>query len=72
MEKLSLIFPHKNDIILIMKTTFKIINGNLCEYDANGNFIHYKNSDGLQLETCAMRPNEKALPLRGAKDTNAK
>jgi len=31
-----------------MKTTFKIINGNLYEYDSNGNEIHYKNSDGFE------------------------
>ena len=31
-----------------MKTTFKIINGNLYEYDSNGNEIHYKNSNGYE------------------------
>ena len=31
-----------------MKTTFKIINGNLYEYDSNGNEIHFKNSNGYE------------------------
>ena len=31
-----------------MKTTFKIINGNLYEYDSNGNKTHYKNSTGYE------------------------
>ena len=31
-----------------MKTTFKIINGNLYEYDSNGNLIHYKKSNGFE------------------------
>ena len=31
-----------------MKTTFKIINGNLYEYDSKGNEIHYKNSNGYE------------------------
>ena len=29
-----------------MKTTFKIINGNLYEYDSNGKVIHSKDSNG--------------------------
>jgi len=28
-----------------MKTTSKIINGNLCEFDSKGKEIHYKNSN---------------------------
>ena len=31
-----------------MKTTFKIINGNLHEYDSNGKLIHSKNSTGCE------------------------
>ena len=31
-----------------MKTTFKIINGNLYEYDSNENLIHRKSSDGYE------------------------
>ena len=31
-----------------MKTTFKVIDGNLYEYDSNGNEIHYKNSNGYE------------------------
>ena len=31
-----------------MKTTFKIINGNLHEYDSNGNKTHYKHSNGFE------------------------
>ena len=31
-----------------MKTTFKIINGNLHEYDSNENLIHRKSSDGYE------------------------
>ena len=32
-----------------MKTTFKIINGNLHEYDSNENLIHYKDSNGYEI-----------------------
>ena len=35
-------------IIIIMKTTFKIIAGNLHEYDSNENLIHRKSSDGYE------------------------
>ena len=31
-----------------MKTTFKIINGNLHEYDSNGNKTHYTHSNGFE------------------------
>ena len=31
-----------------MKTTFKIIAGNLHEYDSNGKEIHYKRDDGYE------------------------
>ena len=31
-----------------MKTTFKIIDGNLHEYDSNGKEIHCKSSDGYE------------------------
>ena len=31
-----------------MKTTSKIINRNLREYDSNGNEIHFKNSNGYE------------------------
>jgi len=31
-----------------METTSKIINGNLYEYDSNGNLIHYKISTGFE------------------------
>ena len=31
-----------------MKTTFKIIDGNLHEYDSNGKLIHRKSSDGYE------------------------
>ena len=31
-----------------MKTTFKIINGNLHEFDSNGKEIHFKDSDGFE------------------------
>ena len=31
-----------------MKTTFKIINGNLYEYDSKGNLIHLKDSSGVE------------------------
>ena len=31
-----------------MKTTFKIIDGNLHEYDSNENLIHRKSSDGYE------------------------
>ena len=31
-----------------MKTTFKIIDGNLHEYDSNGKEIHYKHSNGYE------------------------
>ena len=32
-----------------MKTTSKIIDGNLYEYDSNGKVIHYKNSSGFEI-----------------------
>ena len=31
-----------------MKTTSKIINGNLSEYDSNGEVIHFKTSTGFE------------------------
>ena len=31
-----------------MKTTFKIIAGNLHEYDSNGKLIHFKDSNGYE------------------------
>ena len=31
-----------------MKTTSKIINGNLYEYDSNGEVIHFKTSTGFE------------------------
>ena len=31
-----------------MKTTFKIIDGNLYEYDSNGKVIHSKDSNGFE------------------------
>ena len=32
-----------------MKTTSKLIDGNLYEYDSNGKVIHYKNSSGFEI-----------------------
>ena len=39
---------HESDILLIMKTTSKVIDGNLYEYDSKGNLIHTKGSNGSE------------------------
>ena len=48
MKPLWLYINLKIGIIIIMKTTFKIINGNLYEYDSNGKLIHSKDSNGYE------------------------